>query len=177
MTNYNFEQMRRNEIKTCISFIDDAYKRNLGESAHAFQSKKLTDPPWSWFNTRGIYYFTLKSSNRIIGYSIWRIVKDVSHLHSFLVVADFQKKGIGSILLKYYEEKSMQLEPNINIFTLHTYKETKYTYIFYNKNGYKKYKRNDENIVDGLDTWTKNCKKYDDWPLKGNKVLFYKSTQ
>ena len=174
MSQYTFTPMEKESMKDCVSLIEASFRKNLSNHTHEYESIHLSEPPWSWYNQKNIYFYTLKSSNAIIAYAVWRVFKEVSHLHSFLVSADFQRKGIGTILLKYYENKSIQIEPTIEVFTLHTYFETRYNQVFYLKNGYLKYNRFDEEKIGGLKSWTENCKNHDDWPLTNNKLLFYK---
>ena len=169
--------MKKEQMKSCITLIDDSFMKNIGKSDHEYESKQISDPPWSWFNQENVYFYTLNSKNSIIAYVIWRIINNISHLHSFLVAAEFQRQGIGNILLKRYEEKSKQIKLNIQIFTLHTYEDTIYNHMFYSNNGYKKYIRNDENKIRGLPNWIEHCKKHNDWPLRDNKVLFYKHSK
>ena len=161
-------------MESCISLIDDSFIKNIGKLDYEYESNEKSDSPWSWFNKKHIYFYTLKEGDSIIAYAIWRIKNNISHLHSFLVSAEFQRQGIGRLLLKYYEEKSIQINANIQLFTLHTYDNTKYNHIFYSKSGYQKYKKHDENKISCLTDWIENCKTFNDWPLVNNKVLFYK---
>ena len=177
MSKFLFDYMKREQMNFCISLIEASFIKNIGKLDYEYESKKISAPPWSWFNQENLYFYTLKEDNLIIAYVIWRIKNNISHLHSFLVSAEFQRQGIGKILLKQYEEKSKQINPNIQIFTLHTYDDTKYNHIFYSKSGYKKYKKHDENKITCLTSWIENCKTFNDWPLRDNKVLFYKHSK
>jgi len=174
MIDYKFYPMKKEDLEKCISLVDASFEKNMYSLIHEFENKDISKPPWSWYKQKNVYFYTLNYQNSIIAYVIWRIKGRISHIHSFLVSADFQRKGIGTQLLKFYEKKSEEIHPNLRIFTLHTYDETKYNHMFYSKNNYIKYRYHDENIHICLNDWIKNCKIHNDWPLKDNKVLFYK---
>ena len=174
MTDYKFCSMKKEDLGFCATLVDTSFEKNMGNLMHDYESKNIFNPPWSWYNQKNLHFYTLVYKNKIIAYVIWRIKNKISHLHSFLVSADFQRRGIGTLLLRYYEEKSLEVQPKLKFFTLHTYDDTKYNHIFYSKNNYVKYRNHDEYKYSYLNDWIENCKNHNDWPLRNNKVLFYK---
>ena len=167
--------MRLDDISDCIELIDGAFSRNISQEDKIFESSDINKPPWSWFGQETVYFHVYKFSHKIIGYVVWRGKKSISHLHSFLISSEIQRMGIGSALLNEYEKGAVLLNSNCRLFTLHTYKDTEYNHKFYFSAGYVRYKKNDEKIIPSLHIWIDNCKKHNDWPLKNNKILFYKT--
>lgn len=171
---YQFQPMETVHIDGCIVLIEDAFKKNIGELSHQYESTQKTEPPWSWFRQDHIKFFVLTHGDSIVAYVIWRNLPHVSYLHSFLVAAGYQGKGIGRSLLDEYERMSRSINTDTRLLTLHTYEETVYNHIFYQKSGYRKYESGDEGKVPWLEEWIHNCKAHDDWPLNNGRVLFYK---
>ena len=167
--------MMLNEVPICLELIDSAFKNNLPDTDKNFESNKQYEQPWTWFGSKSVYFKVYKDCDGIIGYVIWRRKKRISHLHSFIIKSEKQRTGIGKELLKEFEAEAILINPNCRLFTLHTYKTTEYNHKFYFSAGYVLYKMGDEKKVPGLQDWINNCKKHNDWPLKMNKLLFYKS--
>jgi GNAT superfamily N-acetyltransferase len=78
----------------------------------------------------------VKDHNNIpIGYIVFRIKNDcVIWINSLFVNPDFQKKGIGSSLLKAVE--NFAKNHYIKVVALETHKQAKWAINFYKKNGY-----------------------------------------
>lgn len=171
---YQFRQMLPSDIPRCISLIDDAFSNCIDLLNSSFESKEREKPPWSWYGYSNLSFHVLTvADDEVNGYIIWRNIYNTSHLHSFLVSAQHQQKGAGTKALSYYESESLKINPNTNIFTLHSYKSTVYNHIFYQRNGYEIYDDNRQKI-DELNDWIENCKRHSDWPLTRNKVLLFK---
>jgi len=162
------------DFPQCIMLIDEGFYNCTDISDNTFESKEIGKPPWSWYGHPNLSFYVLTlGDEKIIGYVIWRNVHSTSHLHSFLISADYQRKGVGSTALCSYECESLKKNPQTNIFTLHSYQTTVYNHIFYQRNGYEIYD-GARQTIDELKDWIENCKRHRDWPLTGNKVLLFK---
>ena len=122
-----------------------------------------------------IHFNVFKLTDVIVGYVVWRKKPEISHLHSFLISADFQRFGLGTKMLNEYQNTSRTHIPDLGLFTLHTYESTEYNHKFYKNAGYSRYEMGDEKRFPLLNDWIDNCYQHGDWPLTHNKVLFYKS--
>jgi len=178
MTEINFDKlqyllMREDDIPNCIDLIEGAYIKNVAKK-NSFESNDKNQPPWSWFGEELVHFHVLEYNLNTIGYVVWRKKSHISHLHSFLVSAEYQRLGIGTELLRMYEKGATKINSDCRLLTLHTYGETGYNHKFYFNKGYIRYKNKDEiNVID-LKLWINNCEENNDWPLKENKILFYK---
>ena len=125
--------MKKEDFEICISLVDDAFEKCMDSLTHEYESKDISKTPWSWYNHKDVYFYTLSYEDNIIAYVIWRIKDRISHLHSFLVSADYQGIGVGSILLKCYEKKLKKFNL-IWKFSLYTHMKKQNTIIYFIRN-------------------------------------------
>ncbi|MBM3493407.1 MAG: GNAT family N-acetyltransferase [Armatimonadetes bacterium] len=117
----------------------------------------------------------LEAGGRVVGVIMWRALPSLAHLHLLFVDAGSQGKGYGSMLLKRFQIEAHREDPSLRILTLHCLSDAHRTVRFYKRHGYTQYNDGDEGRVIDLYLWLDAAKRHDtSWPLKKDKLLFYK---
>ena len=107
-------------------------------------------------------------NNQIIGYVCVRTILDVTHILNLVVLPDFRRKGIGSMLLRDALNELKRLKPDINLITLEVRESNTAAIELYEKFGFKVmgkrisyYDKPHENaIIMGLSTAHGNVKSF-----------------
>ncbi len=110
-----------------------------------------------------------------VGVAMWRIVPGVAHLHMLFVSGAWQGRGHGVRLMRYHHSESVRECPDTRIWTLHCLRDSAWAMRFYAHQGYTQYHDGDEWHVPDLVRWIDSCKGHNNgWPLRSEKVLFYR---
>ena len=107
-------------------------------------------------------------NNQIIGYVCVRTILDITHILNLVVLPDFRRKGIGSMLLRDALNELKRLKPDINLITLEVRESNTAAIELYEKFGFKVmgkrisyYDKPHENaIIMGLSTAHGNVKSF-----------------
>ena len=107
-------------------------------------------------------------NNQIIGYVCVRTILDITHILNLVVLPDFRRKGIGSMLLRDALNELKRLKPDINLITLEVRESNTAAIKLYEKFGFKVmgkrisyYDKPHENaIIMGLSTAHGNVKSF-----------------
>ena len=65
MTDYKFYSMKKEDIDFCISLVDASFEKNMDNLTHEYEDKIIFNPPWSWYNQKNLYFYTLSYENQI----------------------------------------------------------------------------------------------------------------
>ena len=76
-------------------------------------------------------------NNQIIGYVCVRTILDITHILNLVVLPDFRRKGIGSMLLRDALNELKRLKPDINLITLEVRESNAAAIKLYEKFGFK----------------------------------------
>ncbi|MDP3297709.1 MAG: ribosomal protein S18-alanine N-acetyltransferase [Thermodesulfovibrionia bacterium] len=76
-------------------------------------------------------------NNQIIGYVCVRTILDITHILNLVVLPDFRRKGIGSMLLRDALNELKRLKPDINLITLEVRESNTAAIKLYEKFGFK----------------------------------------
>jgi GNAT superfamily N-acetyltransferase len=107
--------------------------------------------------------------------AMWRMIPGMAHLHMLFTDSAHQGRGFGSQLLKLHQDETLEEQPETRLFTLHCLRDSVWALKFYRRHGYTQYQPGDEYRVMDLTIWIDACRKHDSgWPLRENKLLFYK---
>lgn len=132
-----------------------------------YHAENLTDPQTRWF--------LLRDGDGPAGMSMWRALPSLAHLHLLFVAADKQGLGYGSQLLKHFQQQAASEDASLRLLTLHCLSDAHRSIRFYKRHGYTAYTEGDEGRIVDLYLWLDAASRYDiSWPLKKDKLLFYK---
>ena len=76
-------------------------------------------------------------NNQIIGYVCVRTILDITHILNLVVLPDFRRRGIGSMLLRDALNELKRLKPDINLITLEVRESNTAAIKLYEKFGFK----------------------------------------
>jgi GNAT superfamily N-acetyltransferase len=132
-----------------------------------YHQDAMADPQTRWF--------LLERAAHPIGVSMWRVLPSLAHLHLLFVDAEAQGHGHGSLLLSHFQEQARAEDPSLRILTLHCLADAHRSIRFYKRHGFVPYATGDEGRVVDLYLWLDAARRHDtSWPVKKDKILFYK---
>jgi len=111
----------------------------------------------------------------VVGVAMWRLVPGIAHLHQLFVAGSHQGHGHGRRLLRHYQARALEEQPDTRLFTLHCLRDSHWALRFYRRHGFTVYEPGDEWRVPDLHLWIDACRRHDNgWPLREDKALLYK---
>jgi len=109
------------------------------------------------------------------GMAMWRMLDELAHMHLLFVSCDRQGQGYGSHLLRHFRDCALSEDPSIRLLTLHCLAGSTRSLRFYRHHGYTAYEPGMEGYIPDLYLWIDAARREDSaWPLKKDKVLFFK---
>lgn len=146
--------------------IPDYVEAGLGFDRDDWASR-LEDPQTEWA-------FAIAPDGTPAGFTGWRYLPAMSHLHALFVAHTYQRRGYARALLAHHWRTVTERRPETQLFTLHVRQPAIWARRLYEEQGYRYYEPGDEATWPALETWIAFRQGQDRWPLSADKLLMFR---